>query len=160
MHLQSFYQGHKAAQHEKAYGVWKEVMAKYPPQRIVDIGTHKGGFSLFLLKEINPPEFYTYDITKMYVCEELDKYFEILDVFENVEKIGKIIQREGRTVLFCDGGNKKKEFQTFFPYLKEGDIIVGHDWGSEIHDADIKELTPLEVIYKETSPTKLAFFLR
>lgn len=46
-------------------------------------------------------------------------------VKENMEELG-------RTFIFCDGGNKIKEFQTYAPLLKKNDRIAVHDWGLEI----------------------------
>ena len=38
-----------------------------------------------------------------------------------------------KTFIFCDGGDKVKEFNTYAPLLKSGDSIAVHDWGHEIH---------------------------
>ena len=69
------------------------------------------------------------------------------DIFENADEIIVLIQKPGITVLFCDGGNKVREFKTFAPHLKKGDIIAVHDWMTEIfpentQDFAVKELIP------------------
>ena len=40
-------------------------------------------------------------------------------------------------ILFCDNGNKKREFREFVPFLKSGDFVVVHDWGSEFLQKDV-----------------------
>lgn len=159
--MESYYRDYLSGQHEDAYDVWREIMKKYPPKRIVDLGTAEGGFSLFLLEEFKPSEFYTYDNRKYYKPKELDEYFEQLDIFMDIAKIGEIIRKEGRTVLFCDNGKKVLEFRWLFPYLKKGDIIAAHDWDSEIRDKDVKEFLPhLEEIHRDVTVTKLVFFIK
>ena len=37
-----------------------------------------------------------------------------------------------KTFIFCDGGDKPQEFNTYAPMLKVGDCIAVHDWGQEI----------------------------
>ena len=47
--------------------------------------------------------------------------------------------KEFKTFIFCDGGNKVKEFNTYAPLLKSGDCIAVHDWGVEISMPQIQE---------------------
>jgi cephalosporin hydroxylase len=51
---------------------------------------------------------------------------------ENMEDLNK-------TFIFCDGGDKVKEFNMYAPLLKKGDRIAVHDWGLEIHFPPIAE---------------------
>jgi hypothetical protein len=41
------------------------------------------------------------------------------------------IQSEGITIVLCDGGNKKLEFNILSNYLKKNDFILGHDYSFE-----------------------------
>ena len=50
-------------------------------------------------------------------------------VSENVKNL--------KTFIFCDGGDKIKEFNTYAPLLKSGDCIAVHDWNHEISMGDI-----------------------
>tara|TARA_R110000765_G_scaffold24535_2_gene61339 strand:- start:4667 stop:5338 length:672 start_codon:yes stop_codon:yes gene_type:complete len=50
-------------------------------------------------------------------------------VYENVKNL--------KTFIFCDGGDKIKEFNTYAPLLKSGDCIAVHDWHHEISMGDI-----------------------
>jgi hypothetical protein len=40
-------------------------------------------------------------------------------------------------LLFCDGGKKGKEVQTFGSQTASGSIIVAHDWPIEINESDV-----------------------
>ena len=43
-----------------------------------------------------------------------------------------------KTFIFCDGGDKAKEFNMYAPLLKKGDCIAVHDWGQEIFPNQIR----------------------
>tara|TARA_R100001443_G_scaffold12706_2_gene22413 strand:- start:3369 stop:4043 length:675 start_codon:yes stop_codon:yes gene_type:complete len=62
------------------------------------------------------------------------------DVFskETIDHVSENIQ-EHKTFIFCDGGDKVKEFNTYAPLLKPGDCIAVHDWGVEIHMHQIED---------------------
>lgn len=44
-------------------------------------------------------------------------------------------------VVFCDGGDKIREFKTFSKMVRSGDFVIVHDWGDEITFKDISDLT-------------------
>lgn len=105
-----------------------------PPKTIIEIGTHKGGFTTLLA---NHPFFslvplHTFDIVDMlhknYVrASNTTHYLENVFATKTVETL---IASEGVTVLFCDGGNKIKEFNHFAKFLKPGDLIFCHDYAA------------------------------
>lgn len=45
-----------------------------------------------------------------------------------------------KTFLFCDGGNKVEEFNTYAPLIKTGDRIAVHDWDTEIFENQIQDV--------------------
>lgn len=63
------------------------------------------------------------------------------DILENTESIGGvrmfIKNSEKGLCLFCDNGNKEKEIELYAPYLKQGDVLLVHDWGTEVHAENI-----------------------
>lgn len=129
--------------------IFEKILLDYPFKRIVELGTGQGGLALYLsLYCINKnAEFHTYDIEEINITTkdillskiELKKYCKTKDIFENKEEIIAILKKEGRTILFCDNGDKILEFNTFAPHLKKGDIIGVHDWDEEIKLTDIQE---------------------
>lgn len=136
--------GEKFAQEEDEFFSWEILFRNYEFNRFLEIGTWKGGFALYLkiLCDSRGADFYTFDI-KPYEDSNTKKKFKFektfyqWDVFEKSEVIKNIIKKEGRTILFCDGGDKREEIRVFSSALKPSDIIVVHDWGAEIDKKDI-----------------------
>jgi hypothetical protein len=59
-------------------------------------------------------------------------------VFEEGRKIiEELIVESGTTILCCDNGDKPREFATFAPVLKPGDLIAVHDWNLEVREEDV-----------------------
>lgn len=98
--------------------------------RIIELGTGFGGLSILLA--LVGLEFITYDINDIRknrpLFDALNIDFRKADVFERIDEIKELIQKPGKTLLICDGGNKPKEFKTFAPFLKPDDIIIAHDY--------------------------------
>ena len=131
--------GITTAQSPRAFALWEKFLTDIDFKRIIEIGTYKWGMSLFffLWCKTKKAQFFTYDI-KFFpatrVVRELGvtKCFQMVDVFEIENEIANSIQNDGITILFCDGGDKPKELNTFSKYLKRGDFIVVHDWNTEV----------------------------
>jgi predicted O-methyltransferase YrrM len=119
-------------------------------ENIVEIGTYAGGFALLLrghdLSE--HANIYSYEVDPA----PSEPYREILeqedieflcpaDVFETKWAISVALNigRPGVSILFCDGGDKIREFHLFAPALKTGDLILAHDLGSEIRPEDVQD---------------------
>lgn len=133
------------SQTSKAIGLFEQVLGKVDFKQMVEIGTQSGNFSLYLylfsLTKI--AQFQTYDvkdqIDRTFVKDLLGfrNHFQELDVFKHIEEVAELLSRPGKTVLFCDGGDKEREFNTFVPFLKPGDIVAVHDWGTEVHKKNL-----------------------
>ena len=151
--------------------------------RIVEFGTWNGNFSIYLALWClrRNADFYTYDIINWkkatdsfnnnressanFLSQFLDGHFEPGNVLEEPlkTKIASLISSDGCTVLFCDNGNKKLEFNLYAPYLKPGDIIIVHDWKKEINPPDIEGICiacNIKEIHKDLSAEEgwLGFF--
>jgi len=102
--------------------------------RIIELGTAHGGLSVLfgVFALAYGCKYITYDIfdTPNYkdLFNRLDVDFRQKDIFANEQEIVEEIQKEDVTILFCDGGNKIKEFNIFSNYLKKGDVILAHDY--------------------------------
>ena len=132
--------GFHMSQNRRAIPAWSYLLEKAGPvSTIVEIGTNIGGFSCLLALGALKigATFDTLDVCEF--NEETRPLFEFLcarkggfhqlDVFSNEGQslVKSRLSREGRALLLCDGGNKGKEFSTFAPFLKDGDIIGVHD---------------------------------
>lgn len=145
---------------ENPYLVYKDILVGQTPSTpkmlkqliednnfsvIIEIGTHRGGLSLWLNdnKSANC-EFYTFDIEPNHLKINPEKEninFIKGDCFtDQFETIKKLIQNNGQVLLLCDGGNKEKEFSTFAPFIKSNDVIMCHDFADNHEDYNfIKE---------------------
>ena len=118
---------------------FKKILSKF--DRIIEIGTYKGGFTLWLFKNVNPNvKIISYDINKNYreqsIIEKID--FRIGNCFKDrFYEITNLINDSGRVLLLCDGGDKEREFNSFSKYLKENDVIMLHDYCENINDFNL-----------------------
>jgi hypothetical protein len=56
--------------------------------------------------------------------------FRVCDFFnlETLSEIKSLIQTSGRTLILCDGGDKETEFKILSRFMKDGDVIMLHDY--------------------------------
>jgi hypothetical protein len=134
-----------------------------PIETIVEIGTMLGAFTAILRdhKISERAEVHTFDINDYmkdvgHAPAERVTYYRNTDVFgAGREALTTLLERPGRCMLFCDGGNKAKEIREFAPWLKPNDIVLGHDyvrtrdmegspatsgWGGEFTYADVAQV--------------------
>lgn len=108
--------------------------------RIIEIGTHAGGFTLFLHDNMKEScDLISYDINPHFnkVPKEYNIDFRIGDCFseKNINEIKDLILKtERRVLLFCDGGDKVREFSFFSQFLKSNDVIMCHDYADNVED--------------------------
>lgn len=126
-----------AAQILVDYWLWEALLNGEPQVTgIVELGTAKGGFSLYLAAQAEARElfFRTYDVV---APARRIPGFVRCDIFADADDIGIHLQKRNPLVLFCDGGNKARELKTFSKYLTPESLIVVHDWETEIFQRDI-----------------------
>jgi hypothetical protein len=101
---------------------------------IVEIGSYFGGLSLWINDRKKPETlFVSYDIDASLnkaIRTGTNINFRIKDCFsdEGKKEIIEFIQRPGKTLLICDGGNKNQEFIYYSEFLKSDDVIILHDF--------------------------------
>ena len=141
------YKGTTTLQHEDIATHLKTLFETIKPSQVLEIGTSYGGLTLLvrdLLDEVGLIEcdFRSYDVmeTNRFYLEEaitngakID--FRIKNIFNHmydalieVDEVKNYIEQSGPTIILCDGGSKKNEFKILSPYLKEGDVIMAHDY--------------------------------
>jgi len=133
-------------------------IACYGFEYIVEIGFQKGALTLYFANLASVTErfyFDSFDISvKDYynrpeegVGHWLDRLKNIsdfvmiwgnMDIFspDAIDHISENIH-EFKTMIFCDGGNKKKEFELYSRLIKPGDHIILHDWNMEVKPQDV-----------------------
>ena len=129
--------GIEMAQNSVAIPTFDEFFARIGvPARVIEIGTAKGGLSMFLAlyclgtgakftsidTEVVPK--YVRTLRKIGCKRVIGDVFTVRHAFN----LRQDMMREGVTVLLCDGGNKVREFNEFAQSLKPGDFILAHDF--------------------------------
>ena len=144
---------HSAQQNFGAFRVFYDFLKEVRPTRILEIGTALGGFTESLKIMCNELELDTnirsYDISAKPWFPDLIAFgidIRIENIFNFVDgtmhdEVIEYIQQPGITVVLCDGGNKKFEFNLISNYIKPGDFIMGHDYAEtkEIFDEKINK---------------------
>ena len=104
--------------------------------RIIELGYHKCGFSLFLADSATC-EVFSYDILSPNPeakADNLNLIQKDLYAQNTINEIILLIKGDGRTLLLCDGGDKCHEFGLFSPHLKPDDVIMLHDYADNLKD--------------------------
>jgi cephalosporin hydroxylase len=130
-----------AMQNPGAYDAVAELINTIPIDIAVEIGTHHGGFTCMLADARNKAgknmKIYSFDISDNNISETAKLYnfdFRKIDLLSDSSLLNEIFNIEGKDkkiAIFCDGGNKKHEFNFFSKYLKSGDIIGAHDYAKD-----------------------------
>lgn len=124
------YEGYILQQNPKAIELIPKFIEESKPSRILEIGTSFGGLTYLLKKHIDVP-IISVDIDLKDERIFTNSTFYNQDIFDNIFLVNVIIpfiKQEGRTIVFCDGGNKIKEFNYFSTQIKENDLILAHDY--------------------------------
>lgn len=118
---------------DKAFNELFTYSHDYPFETIIELGADYGGLTamiadLALLSTSNKAKIHTFDLNVDRFTQLNPKVVEFhhLDIYSHVEFIVSLFK--GRTLLLCDGGNKKKEWELFSPALRSGDVIMAHDY--------------------------------
>lgn len=123
---------------------------------ILEIGTYFGGFTKILADSAlgkNSNGIHTFDIEDLMLnkrqfmiekkdivlpekkvseslkekCENVTFHKGDIFAFKTIAFINSIIQNQ-KLIIFCDGGDKPREFNFFSQFLKKGDFIFAHDY--------------------------------
>jgi len=154
----SAFLGHRMLQQWVDLAVWEQVLDHNTQMMsILELGSYNGAFSnyLFLQCLSRRMQFNTIDVNGellvvgeiMWAMVKLGAKYLQADIFDGKTVPGLIKTMPHPMILFCDNGNKPREFQTFAPMLQSGDIIAVHDWTEEFGPEHAKPvehlLTPL-----------------
>lgn len=169
------YRGTTILQHADVSNKFKKLFNQVKPSQVLEIGTSYGGLTMLIRDLLNEEGLVDTDL-RSYDVMDTNRYwllndiengakidFRIKNVFNHIyddliepEEIKSYIQRDGVTIILCDGGSKKNEFRILSRFLKPGDIIMAHDYSPsteyfeeciknkiwnwhEIQDSDIEE---------------------
>ena len=158
----SFVYKHLAvSQNQNVVGFFDELFASLRPTKVLEIGTFHGGLSLIIMdllerNNLQDTILRTYDteIQKFLIPKAKDiKNLEIItkNLFsysymewkdkESQNEIKSFIDEGSPTLVLCDGGCKRCEFNLIAPLIKKGDVIMAHDYApnKEYFEEHIKD---------------------
>jgi hypothetical protein len=127
------YKGIQCGQANGFAHVLNSLFLKQSFKNVIELGTQNGGTSLFLndlMKLYGGNNFITFDVNKCGVGVN-QVIGDFLNNQDTINLVKANIQKEGKTLLFCDGGDKSREFNSFSPFLKDGDFIMLHDYAHD-----------------------------
>lgn len=97
---------------------------------IIELGTGYGESSR-LFSQYAPTV--TFDIVDKRLFKSTPAAFVKLDILNEPWPVFDLIVASGRVMLFCDNGDKPREFDLFAPYIRPGSFILVHDFPKEIN---------------------------
>lgn len=78
-----------------------------------------------------------------------------------VAEMGAWLDRQpAPALLFCDGGDKPRELRLYAPLLRDGDVLLGHDYHNEYVDDAIADVPARRVRADWLDDTLLCMFVR
>jgi hypothetical protein len=100
---------------------------------IIELGTFTGVFTKWLSENISDDcNIISYDINPNYreVGELKNVTFRVADILEpsTIFEIKSLVKFGGKVLFLCDGGDKETEFKLYSKFLKNGDVIMLHDY--------------------------------
>jgi cephalosporin hydroxylase len=133
---QKLYRGRRVMQMNSIFAALDQLHAALkadPVNRIVEIGTAHGGFTCILQDHdiSEGAELHTFDNGARGPCEPVTGVVMYVGSCFDEEwqrLIETLCSAPGRVLLFCDGGDKEREVNTFCKALKPGDVILCHDY--------------------------------
>jgi len=123
--------------------IWN-IISEFNPDLVVELGTFNGGFTELLQAVTHENvEIYSYDRIS-YPLKSIFRSnvtFVIADILsEPHPDIVRLCKSKPRKLLYCDNGNKIREFELYATHLNEDDLLGVHDWGKEIRYSDVEEV--------------------
>jgi len=142
--------GCKVTQYWVDLALWEVFLNRCPDiASIIELGTEQCGLSLFLALQSyqRGMEFRTFDHKRSDNLDTplarhlgLEARFVLGNLFgEAGQKLVKLLHGglPRPILLFCDDGDKPREFREFVPHLLPGGYVGVHDWGTEIGQAHV-----------------------
>jgi|GEM_PF-5515294 len=145
--------GYEAAQSWSDLALWEEFLNRYTPAALVELGTWSGGMAAFFGFQGLARGMKVTTIDRNHCLLECGGLLErlgvktlLMDLLAEsaADELASALAGQPRPLmLFCDNGDKPREFRSFAPLLATGDFIAVHDWGSEIREADLEPRVPM-----------------
>lgn len=135
-----------------------DIINRYHVKLFIELGIYMGGSLMHVIPNLVLDDQFNYmgfEIESSIVNPKIKNFAAqnprcqliLEDYFapRNINRIAEaIMNTNGPVYIFCDGGNKPRELETFSLYMRVGDIISVHDYTDdqtgEIKDRDLVRL--------------------
>ena len=123
----------------------QSLIRRTKPSQVIEIGTGSGGFTQLLRESLDAAFLRSTSVLSIDVKQRQSAHdwerisFIEGDCFTSAKKttistkLKKQIQQDGVSIIFCDGGSKPEEFEAVAKVVKDGDIILAHDYFRSLH---------------------------
>jgi len=153
--------GIPTAQLEEQINMFHRLIDKYQVKTFIELGTFIGGLAYEMILKYPEMTVYSFDVDGSHLHQKVIglPQIHIRDVFQEdtVNFISNIINSSNGTVLlFCDNGNKVKEFYLYYPLLRCGDLIQVHDYPAEATPELVQDVSEN---YFDLEPIDLDYYL-
>lgn len=124
------------AQNQDQVDMYHYLIDTYQVTTFIELGTFMGGLTYEMMLKHPEMDIYSfeYDGSTIHPTVKSHPHVYALDVFDRVTVSivsGAINNSTGTVLLFCDDGDKIKEFWLYYPLLRVGDFILVHDYPGE-----------------------------
>ena len=129
-----------AAQEWSQVGALFNAIDEFEINLVIELGVYMGGLSeLLFLRQGRIPNFryLGFEISKSQVNPRLRDSLPIIygDIFTEPLKarvVQEVNNTKGHVLIFCDDGDKPKEMTTYAPLIRSGDLLMAHDFSTEV----------------------------
>lgn len=109
--------------------LWQDLIIRFKLDLIIELGTAGGGMTKWLDQFVKVISF---DINP---CPHFTNI--VGNIFTNPQHVLDQLDQPGPYLLFCDNGDKPREFAMFAKHVRPGNYIAVHDWGTEFKNEDV-----------------------
>jgi cephalosporin hydroxylase len=148
-----------AAQMWPQVGALFNAIDEFNIDLVVELGVYMGGLSeLLYLRQIRTSGFryIGFDNAPAQVNKRLLNELPFVwgDVFseEIKNRVVSEISHSAHALVYCDDGNKPREMRTYAPLVRQGDLILVHDYPGEATPASLEEFGKIFPFMQEIEP--------
>ncbi len=145
-HHGSSFGGVEVSQMWNDLALWEEFFNRANVKSVIELGTFRGGMTMFFTLQGIARGFTITSIDDQNhgaPTEQLHKLGTKLLTMDllsesTVEPMRELIASLPKPlVLFCDNGDKPREWGLYVPLLSPGDFAAVHDWGTEFRESNL-----------------------
>ena len=145
------------------YYVLENFIKIEKPAWFIEVGVHEGGLSYLLIPSLKGINYLGIELDCGIVRPQVKDIYthhynaELLcaDCFSSTVALA-VQRKEGKKIIYCDGGHKVKELHHFKYMCKPGDILMAHDfWDGNRKIKGVEEphpeVLPMDIVNIDTT---------